>query len=468
MDLQKDKIVIGNYGQKGESMRIQERFLAVVSAVLFVACAAASGYAQSAKPGPALPRYARIAPVDITKVHPLVPGAVLEVRPVTPSEGAGTRTESGVTANAATTTGAGGNIFGLVTVPTFVGAFAPGAGPSLGNVYPFIMMGNDPLVGGTTTIPAKITEVSLTLLNGDGTTNTTIPFAPFEDATTDSPNFLNALYDSSSTATQFGDAVQRAEFFHTGKSSWHTKLGGPTIVNHATLTIPFSVSVTFPDGQTKVVRTWFTGTAADGSTFVLLLDLLFNQDYFNLVVNDITANNFTTDALNMDLLPNTFLFSANEANPNTPGGCCVLGFHTYFYEAGPTPQPRWIALFASWISPGIFGGGFQDVTGLSHEISESFNDPFLSNATPVWQFPNQPPTSTVCQGNLETGDPVEVLPAATVPITIKEGTSETFLFHPQTEALLEWFEMGATSNAVDGAFSYPDETALTKSAVPCP
>jgi len=46
--------------------------------------------------------------------------------------------------------------------------------------------------------------------------------------------------------------------------------------------------------------------------------------------------------------------------------------------------------------------------------------------------------------------------------------NQTFLYHPQTEALLQWFEMGTTSNAIDGAFSYPNTAALTHSAVPCP
>jgi hypothetical protein len=54
-----------------------------------------------------------------------------------------------------------------------------------------------------------------------------------------------------------------------------------------------------------------------------------------------------------------------------------------------------------------------------------------------------------------------------VPITLKER-NEVFVYHPQTEALLQWFEVGATSDAIGGAFSYPDTTALTHSAVPCP
>jgi hypothetical protein len=444
-------------------MQIPGRFTSVASALLLLTCVVAVGYAQDAKSSGMTPKSARKAPTEITTIRPLTASTILKVVPDRPSPVPMTR---GPISDVSTSSGAGGNISGLVTVPAFVGAFAPQNGPSLGNIFPFVMMGNDPLTGGTTTIPAVMTEVSLQLLNADGTVFTTVPYAPFSTLTTHSPNFENFVYDSSTVATQFGDAVQRAEFFSTAKPTWHTKLK-PSIVNQVTVTVPFFVNVELSDGTIIQARSYFSGTAADGSTFVLMLDLLFNFFFDNQVVNDINAGNFPTSALNYELFPNTFLFSLNTNNPNTPGSCCVLGFHTYFFESGLAPQPRWVTIFASYISPGLFGAGFQDITGLSHETSESLNDPFLNNATPVWQFPGQPPTSTFCQGNLETGDPVEVLANATVPITLLVS-GKPFVFHPQTEALLQWFEMGPASNAVDGAFSYPDETALPASAVPCP
>jgi hypothetical protein len=54
-----------------------------------------------------------------------------------------------------------------------------------------------------------------------------------------------------------------------------------------------------------------------------------------------------------------------------------------------------------------------------------------------------------------------------VPILVK-GKGEVFQYHPQTEALLQWFEIGNPSDAIGGAFSYPDTTALTQTATPCP
>ena len=86
--------------------------------------------------------------------------------------------------------------------------------------------------------------------------------------------------------------------------------------------------------------------------------LFFNQQLGVIVNNEIDAGNFTTDSFNLPLLPNTFLYSFNANNPQQRGSCCVLGFHTYFTD-GAVPESRWITQFASWISPGVFGGGFR-------------------------------------------------------------------------------------------------------------
>ena len=353
-------------------------------------------------------------------------------------------------------------IDGLDTLATFSGAFMTQAGPSLGKVFPFIMMGNHPLAGGTTTIPAQITTVSLNLLNADGSLNVNVPFV-FRDLFEDSPNFAQTNYRSGRNI-QYADAIHRAQFFNVMGDDWHTVLD-PSFVNNVTFTIPRFVNVRFPDGSIKSIQAYQVGTAPDGNHFVLMLDLLFNSLFDNQVISDINAGNFTTDALSMTLFPNTFLFSINAQGQES--SCCVLGFHTFFNDPTAVPQPRWVTLFASWISPGLFGAGFEDVTALSHETSESFANPFVSNATASWQFPGEPPTAKVCQANLEEGDPIEVLPNATIPITLRER-KEVFVYHPQIIPLLQWFEMGKKSNAIDGAFSFPDETTLPHSALPCP
>jgi hypothetical protein len=39
-------------------------------------------------------------------------------------------------------------------------------------------------------------------------------------------------------------------------------------------------------------------------------------------------------------------------------------------------------------------------------------------------------------------------------------------YHPQTEALLQWFEQKSTSTAINNAFSYPNTKTLTRGATP--
>lgn len=360
----------------------------------------------------------------------------------------------------------GSTIDQLDTIATFSGAFVAQAGPDTDNDFRFTMAGNDPRLGGTTAFPGEILEVSWQLLNADGSVFTNVPFAPFEKLFLESPNFEPLDYRSGH-AIEFGDAVHRAQFFNVMKNDWHTLIL-PNIVDKITIQVPFFVNVRLRNGNVVQARSYFTGTAGDGSTFVLMLSPLFNLFFDTSEVNEINLGNFRTNAMNMSLYPNTFLFNLNQNNPNVPGSCCVLGFHTYFANFdGTFPQHRYISQYISWISPGLFGAGFQDVTAMSHELAESFGNPFISNPAPNWQFPGEPANAAVCQNNLEEGDPIEVLANATTTIEVKEGKFN-FIYHPQNIPLLQWFEMGATSSAIDGAFSFPDETVLPNSALPCP
>ncbi|HEY1938662.1 MAG TPA: hypothetical protein VGJ33_12065 [Candidatus Angelobacter sp.] len=354
----------------------------------------------------------------------------------------------------------------LDTIATFDGAFVAQAGPDVDNDFRFTMAGNDPKLGGTTVFPGLILEVSWELLNADGSVFKDVPFAPFEKVFLESPNFEPLDYRTGHNI-QFEDAVHRAQFFNVMKNNWHSVIV-PQVVDKVTIQVPRFVNVQLRNGTIVQARSYFTGTAADGSTFIEMLSPLFNAFFDNTEINEINLGNFRTNAMNMSLYPNTFLFNLNQANPQTPGSCCVLGFHTYFANFdGLFPQQRFISQFASWISPGLFGAGFQDVTALSHELAESFGNPFVSNSTPNWQFPGEPANAAVCQNNLEEGDPIEVLANATAAIEVKEKGFD-FIYHPQNIPLLQWFEMGAGSSAVDGSFSFPDETVLPHSALPCP
>ena len=172
------------------------------------------------------------------------------------------------------------------------------------------------------------------------------------------------------------------------------------------------------------------------------------------------AGDITTKDISTFLFPNTYLYFNGD-----PNQCCVLGFHTYDVEPGDpsngNKERRYVVNYSSWISPGLFGGGFQDVTALSHEVAETFDDPFVASdgvhgITPWWLAPNGN-----CQDNMESGDVIEGLPRAVYPIHIHGRT-----YHPQNEALLQWFEFQSPSTAIGGAYSYPNLETLTALSAP--
>jgi hypothetical protein len=165
----------------------------------------------------------------------------------------------------------------------------------------------------------------------------------------------------------------------------------------------------------------------------------------------------TTTSISTLLLPDTLLFRGSISR------CCIAGFHTYDYEPGDSSngnvEKRYVTNYSGWFQPGLWLDGTGDVTPLSHEMSEIFNDPFvfsdsIHDLTPWWLSANGQ-----CQDNLEVGDVVERLPKQFYPITMNG-----MIYHLQNEALLQWFE-GKQSDAIDGAYSYPNESVLTNPMV---
>ncbi|HEX2327262.1 MAG TPA: hypothetical protein VHN74_00950 [Candidatus Angelobacter sp.] len=354
-------------------------------------------------------------------------------------------------------------------------------------IWEYSMVGNPPNKGGTTVFNAPVVPVSLDLRNADGTPrfvkvvngavvtcgqngvpldSTCKPLVsdvtPFIQPFLNGPVFSNANYSSSPVPTQITDAVQRAEFGNNAKPDWHTLLA-PSVKPAETMVLPRG--------------SYQFALNADGSCclFVLINAATFDGKLFpqnpagpdntSIIGQAEVAGNVTTKDVSTFLFPNAFLFVGSVNN------CCILGFHTFDFEPGNAINlpangnlPRFFVLnYSSWISPGLFGGGFQDVTAHSHEIAETFNDPFVGfdgihNITPFWLNP-----AGQCQDLMEDGDVIEDLPNATFPVTING-----FTYHPQNEALLPWFEFEKNSSAIDNAYSYPDETVLTHLSAPQP
>lgn len=350
------------------------------------------------------------------------------------------------------------------SIPTFTGEFqAAGIGPSgkPQRRWLYAIAGNRPEAGGMTVLDAPIVPVSLDLLDYDGKVRVVnghelhYSVRPFVNAALNSPVFRTADYSSSDVPTQFSDSVQRAEFYNVMQQDWHTVLR-PSIKAERTLAI----------ARGK----YFFALAPDGAccAFVLVDIDAFSAQLFPATANDAKSpigaaehsGDITTKSISTFLLPNTYLYL--KGNPNH---CCVLGFHTYDYEPGDAAngfrEKRYVLNYSSWISPGLFAAGFEDVTALSHEITESVNDPFVGSdgihgITPWWSSINGN-----CQNDFEVGDVVEGLPDATVAIATGGRT-----YHPQNEALLQWFEFQSPSTAIGGAYSYPNQSVITSLSPP--
>jgi hypothetical protein len=338
------------------------------------------------------------------------------------------------------------------TVPTFSSSFM-----FQGRAFPYTMVGRAPQSGGTTRIATSYIPMSLIFDEFvDETGNSIVLDAEaITDEMLHSPNFERVPYSVGNT--QFGDAVQRAEFFSVmqrpnggdpddfDNGSWHTILERPRILTPVVIEVPVGSSVVFqiPDGG-----------------FLALIDLNYLAAQLNTLLQ--------TEGVKVDELP---IFVTRNAVFGDfffgfPLSCCIGGFHTALEvgQGGITTGIQTLA-FATAIDTNVadaaFGDPtlFADVQALSHEISEWINDPFVNNIVPSWQFPGLSGGS--CANLLETGDPVENLPDPTFPVVL-----HGFTYHPQTEALLQWFTRESPSSAVGGVYTYPGNN-LTTASEPC-
>ena len=329
---------------------------------------------------------------------------------------------------------------------------APGFDPNgkYRHTWYYNMVGNPPQRGGTTTIDAPVVPVAVALLNPDGSVLYTYQPTPFVEPALGSPLFQNATFSSSPTPTQITDAIMRAEFWNVMASDWHTMLAASQKTTR-TMAVPSG----YYYYQLKKNGQCCEYVLIDIDEFGNLLFPATSTDTTTPIGAAENAGDITTKDISTFLFPNTYLYF--NGNPND---CCVLGYHSYDEEPGDASngnkQRRYVVDYAAWISPGLFGASFVDVTGLGHEIAESFNDPFVvsdnkHNLTPWWLAPNGN-----CQDDLEVGDVVEGLKHAAYPVTINGKT-----YHPQNVALLQWFEFQSPSTAIDGAYTYPDESVIT-------
>ncbi len=299
---------------------------------------------------------------------------------------------------------------------------------SFGTQIPLSFVGTDPSRGSATTVvPVTIIPLRFVFSSGE-----VLDASPIVGKTVRSPIFQPAAFATGGThigVTQYGDAIQRAQFWNYVKPGgvapdYHVLLGNPLVLPAQTVTVPAEF------GQAIRTRTLHVLTGRVDSSF-----------FDARVVSELSARFDTqADTLVIFLDFNTFLYDGEPLN------CCTIGFHT----SSPDPKESartWV--FSAFYSPGIFSGPPDgDVLGLSHEISEWMNDPFVGALQDVnWTPPAK--YDLGCLPNLETADPLEGPVPAIFTVNLG-GTT----YHLQDEAFVPWFLHTAPSPSVNGFYSF--------------
>lgn len=397
-------------------------------------------------------------------------------------------------------------IAGIDSVPNFSGQYStPGIGPDgkPRNNWLFNTLGNPPGTSGKTTLNAPIIPVSLDFRNADGsprfvrvvngkaitcgtplepgchrlffdvnTAGVGPDSASFLDRALESPVFANFNYTSSAEPTQFADAVARAEY-QGARPDWHTLLA-PTVKSTRTMVISQDKTCGTGNGKGGHCNYKYALNPDGSCCFFVLVDVFafqnqlfpptfkFPPDSTTVMGSAEASGDIKTTDVSTFFFPPTYL-----TIPIKNGTlCCIGGFHSIDEEPGDASNGNLLRLFvmdySTWDQPIFLDPTTLDVTGLSHEIAETYNDPFvafdgLHDITPWWLAPNGN-----CQNDLEVGDVIEGLPRQAFPITMPNGLT----YHPQNEALLQWFEFQSPSTAINGAYSYPDITTLTTLSAP--
>jgi len=252
--------------------------------------------------------------------------------------------------------------------------------------------------------------------------------------------------DDAGNPLQLEDATMRAQFNKTGSSNYHLRL-----VPHQ---MP-STTITVPQNH---------GTLLQSGRGVIFGDV--NISWWSSQIKNLQAQDDPTH-LTLYLTNDVLLYEGQDIF-----NCCVLGYHGTQAEGGGSNHSNGNAkvqtfAWASYISPGIYArpdGGvnwaLQDIHGLSHEIAEWGDDPFVNNAVEPWLTPTAPQYG--CTGILETGDPVVDIGFAMGTNTYAQGTnpngsqSADGYYHPEDEVFLPWF-MRTAPNTV----SEPTQSAST-------
>jgi hypothetical protein len=302
--------------------------------------------------------------------------------------------------------------------------------------YPFSMVGANPFLKGAkpATITVPIIPVILTFSDGytlDPTTSNDCTGAlSAVDAVLGSPIFQDVDWGEG-VGRQYVEQVRRWEFWsYTGPG----KLNAGYSVRIAPLLLdPITVPVDAAAGHVETAHCGALGHLQGDALEAFLHSQVFPQ--------------FPKVGINATMFP-VFLFLSTVVDFGDLG--TAAGYHSAVSTGGQTYGVMMYDAAAE--SPARSG----DVSVISHEVAEWYDDPWVNNPTPAWGHTGQ---VSGCQGNLEVGDPLtgRLMPA--VPM----GNGMTY--HVQELAFFSWFFGQSPSLGVGGLYS--SNGTFTTAASPC-
>ena len=339
-----------------------------------------------------------------------------------------------------------------ISLPTFTTSATVG-----GRDYIYTLVGGDPAKGGATTIPVLLVPITLTIeapMNTAGT-KAVLDAGAIAEKVIHSPIF--AKYAFGSGDTQYIDALLRTEFYAQGGSGdWHTLLGTPKVA-------PIHIDVPVWDG--------YVMTSKKTGGMLAMVDQRFMQQALFAQLSNVTPGTLVI-AVTRDV---TYYIN-NDATE-----CCTWG--TYGVD---TSQPgRTPFVLSTYLDPHVVDVD-RDVQPITEYLARFFRDPLHDglyrgrrgepapgNVFPAWM--KVPAATTGEQPRENTGagsaalDPTDTnwkntVQASKAFVATVGGT----VYHLQNVALLEWYNEVPSPASLHGAYSFPDEKALTEPARPAP
>ncbi len=305
------------------------------------------------------------------------------------------------------------------SIPTFTRSIV-----ARGRTYRFTMVGSDPFVRSARKVVVPMQIIPVRFEFDDGTFfDPSLPSPACAGGGSAVSRVLNSPVVKSANYgdgnRQFEEEVRRLEFWtltgaRGGRNPNYSVRVSASVLPTLNITVNGFPTVPTPCGRVGLLdlQTWD--------------DFIKSEIFPGLAALGVSPRTFPL-----------FLFLNVELFIDEPDNCCVLGYHSAFNSGGT--QTYGIADYdVSQSDPHT-----RDVSVLSHELGEWYDDPFVNNATPAWGHIGQVPG---CQANLEVGDPSS---GSLHSVRMPDG----FTYHPQELAFFSWFFNQSPSLGINGWYS---------------